>query len=142
MDDAKHFNISAYKHWVDDAVRFGDLDPVGHVNNNSVGQYFENARAHFYMKVTPNWPYRDTLFVLARTAIDFRRELHMPAALRVATGVMKIGRTSLTLANALFHNETGIAYGESISVLIDQRARKPVEIPEDLRAILYGYLVA
>jgi acyl-CoA thioester hydrolase len=143
MDDAQRFDPRRYKHWIEDHVRFSDLDPLGHVNNNSIGQYFENARAALFMKITPNWPHRDQLFLLARTAVDFRHELHMPASLFIGSGVLRVGRTSLTLSNALYREEkkaeNGIAYCESVSVLIDQRTRKPVEVPDELRRVFMEY---
>jgi len=141
-DDASRFNLAAYRHLIDEHVRFSDLDPVGHVNNNAIGQYFENARAAFFMNITPSWPRGEELFVLARIAVDFRRELHLPAQLYVGTGVIKVGRTSLTLANALFKGNDGIAYCESVSVLIDQRSRKPIPISEELRKIILDYIIA
>jgi acyl-CoA thioester hydrolase len=139
MDDTQRFDKRRYKHWIDDHVRFSDLDPLGHVNNNAIGQYFENARAALFAKITPNWPHRDQVFLLARSAIDFRRELHMPAQLRVGSGVMSVGRTSMTLANALFRGDDGIAYCESVSVLIDQKTRKPIPVPDDLRKTVMEY---
>lgn len=144
MDDRELFSLSRYKHWIDDHVRFSDLDPLGHVNNNAIGQYFENARAALFMKVTPEWPHRDQLFVLARAAIDFRRELHLPAKLRIGTGILRLGRTSMTLANALFREEEkasdGIAYCESVSVFVNNTTRRPIEIPDELRAILKEFM--
>ena len=139
MDDQQRFDQKRFRHWITDQVRFSDLDPVGHVNNNSIGQYFENARAAFFMEITPNWPHRDQLFILAHSAVDFRHELHMPAELRIGTGVFKIGQTSLHLINALFTKERGVAYCESVSVLIDRKVRKPLPIPDDLRQILKKY---
>lgn len=133
MDDRNSLYDLRYEHWIEDQVRFSDLDPLGHVNNNSVGQYFENARASFYEFLTPGWPQGQRVLVLARTAIDFHRELHMPAKLRIGTGVLSIGRTSMRLANTLFSDNHGIASCESISVLIDNVTRKPVELPLDLR---------
>jgi acyl-CoA thioester hydrolase len=127
------FDEKLYKHWTTDHVRFSDLDPVGHVNNNAISQYFENARAFLYMTITPSWPRGDAFFVLARTAIDYRRELHMPADLRIGTTIHKIGRTSITVVNVLFRGTDGIAACESISVLIDQKTRQPLEISADLR---------
>jgi acyl-CoA thioester hydrolase len=139
FDDAKIFDITRYKHWVDDHVRFSDLDALGHTNNNAIGQFFENARAILFMEVTPKWPYRDQIFVLARIAIDYRHELHMPARLRVGTCVTGFGRTSMRMASTLFHEKTGIAYAETVSVLIEETSRKPVEIPPDLRKLLTAY---
>jgi acyl-CoA thioester hydrolase len=109
MDDSVSFNQSLYKHWITDQVRFGDLDPLGHVNNNAIGQYFENARAFLFKEVTPAWPKGDELFILARTSIDFRRELHLPAALKVGSRVLKLGRTSMILGNGLFDGDRGVA---------------------------------
>jgi acyl-CoA thioester hydrolase len=141
-DDTLHFNPAAYRHWTDDHVRFSDLDPFGHVNNNSIGQYFENARAAFYHERGPAGPHDGQMFILAHVAVDFRHELHMPAQLRIGTGVIKIGRTSLTLANALFKGTKGLAYCESVSVLIDQRTRKPTPISDELRKMLEDYKIA
>jgi acyl-CoA thioester hydrolase len=135
MDDTERFDQRRYKHWIEDHVRFSDLDPLGHVNNNAIGQYFENARADLFMKLTPDWPRRPQIFVLARIAIDFRRELHLPAKLRIGSSVMRLGNTSLTLANALFRGDDGIAYCESVSVLIDLKSRKPVPVPDEVRRV-------
>lgn len=139
MEDSERFNQKRYKHWVEDHVRFSDLDPVGHVNNNAVGEYFENARAALFVKITPSWPRGDQLFVLGRMAIDFRRELHLPAKLRVGCGLIKLGRTSVTLANALFRGDDGIAYCESVSVMIDQKTRKPVELSDNVRKLFMEF---
>jgi acyl-CoA thioester hydrolase len=135
------FLARRYTHWIDDHVRFSDLDPLGHVNNNSISQYFENARADLYREVTPNWPYGDYVFVLAHNSIDFRSELHMPAKLNIASAVTKIGRTSVGIANALFYHTEGIAYGESISVLINEKTRQPTPIPDELRATISRFLL-
>ncbi len=140
MDDQQRFNQKRYRHWIDDRVRFSDLDPLGHVNNNAIGTYFENARATLFALVTPNWPARKQLFVLARSTIDFRRELHMPASLRIGSCITELGRTSMKMANAVFHDDVGIAYCENVSVLIDQTTRKPAELPADLRQALTAYL--
>jgi acyl-CoA thioester hydrolase len=133
MDKNQQYEPTLYKHWVTDHVRFSDLDPVGHVNNNAISQYFENARAHLYKYITPEWPQGDRFFVLARTAIDYKQELHMPADLKVGTVIIRIGRTSMTVANALFRGTDGMAWCESVSVLIDQKTRRPVEIDGALR---------
>lgn len=132
MEDAQRFDKLRYQHWTNDHVRFSDLDPLGHVNNNAVGEYFENARAALFAIITPEWPWRNQIFVLARSCIDFRRELHMPANLRIGTCVAEIGKTSMKIASALFHDERGIAYCEAVSVLIDKTTRKPIKLPPEL----------
>jgi acyl-CoA thioester hydrolase len=142
MNKSNYAQISHYKHWIDDRVRFSDLDPLGHVNNNTVGQYFENARAALYLTVTPTWPHGDEIFVLAQSTINFLHELHMPADLRVGSGVVKIGRTSLTLSNILMHGERVISTGESVSVLINHTTRKPAPISDEFRVVLNRLLLS
>jgi acyl-CoA thioester hydrolase len=139
LTDAECFDAARYKHWAEDYVRFSDLDALGHVNNNAIGEYFENARAVLFTEVTPDWPHRQQLFVLARIAIDYRHELHMPAHLRIGTRVTGFGRTSMRMASAVFHEKTGIAYAETVSVLIEEQSRQPVEISQELRTILSTY---
>ncbi len=140
MDEKKYYNRRRYKLWTNDHVRFCDLDALGHVNNNAMGTYFENARAQFFSIVTPGWPWSDEIFVLVRTCISFSHELHIPARLKIGTCVTKIGSTSLHVANALWNGKTPISYSESISVLIDRKTRSPVKIPESLRETLEKYL--
>ena len=140
MEDQHRFNRARYRHWQEDQVRFSDLDPLGHVNNNAIGTYFENARASLFAIVTPNWPWRDCIFVLAHSAIDFRQELHLPAKLQIGSCITGLGRTSMKLANAVFHEDRGIAYCENVSVLINQTTRQPVELDAELRTRLNQFL--
>jgi acyl-CoA thioester hydrolase len=139
VTDTHRFDTNRYKHWSKDYVRFSDLDPLGHTNNNAIGEYFENARAALFVEVTPSWPRGNQIFVLARISIDYRHELHLPADLRIGTCVTGFGRTSMRMASAVFHDKIGIAYAETVSVLIDETSREPVEIPADLRQILSKY---
>jgi acyl-CoA thioester hydrolase len=140
MDDSKLYKKARYKLWTNDHVRFCDLDALGHVNNNAMGMYFENARAELFNLVTPGWPWNETLFVLVRTCISFKHELNLPARLKLGTCITKIGTTSIHVANALYHAETPISYSESISVLIDQKSRTPIKISDDLREVLKKYI--
>ncbi len=128
-DDTHRFDKARYKHWIDEHVRFSDLDALGHVNNNSIGEYFENARAALFAILTPNWPWRPEIFVLAHSRIDFRHELRLPAHMRIGSCITTIGRTSVGIVNALFHADgRGLAYCENVSVLIDrEEKRAPVD---------------
>ena len=140
MDDSKFYNQARYKLWTNDHVRFCDLDALGHVNNNAMGMYFENARAKLFSLVTPGWPWGEAIFVLVRTCISFKHELHMPARVKLGTCITKIGTTSLHIANALYHADTPVSYSESISVLIDQKKRTPIKISDELHGMLKPYL--
>lgn len=140
MDDSQRFKRERYKFWLSEHVRFSDLDMLGHVNNNSVGQYFEDAFTSFYIKLVPTWPREKRIFIMASYTIDFRKELHRGDQLEVGCCVASIGNTSMKIASAIFCKGHGVAYCENTSVLIDRETRTPIQIPDDVRALLKPYL--
>jgi len=140
MDDSQRFNRERYKFWLSEHVRFSDLDMLGHVNNNSVGQYFEDAFTSFYIKLVPTWPREKRIFIMASYTIDFRRELHRGDQLEVGCCVSKIGNTSMKIASAIFHDGAGVAYCENTSVLIDRETRTPTPISDGVRTLLAPFM--
>lgn len=136
--DHAFFGRETFKFWNDDHVRFSDLDALGHVNNLSIGQYFENARVALFTALMPNWPQRAQLFVLANLTIDYVRELHYPAKVQVGTRLIKFGRSSMYGAAAVFRGDDMIAACTTVSVFIDEKTRQPTEIPAALRELITG----
>jgi acyl-CoA thioester hydrolase len=125
-----------YPYWINESVRFADLDPLGHVNNAAISTYFESARVALFSDAG-NSPVSGSLsVVIARIVIDFRSEMHYPGALRVGQKATRFGRSSLTLAGGIFHGDTCIATSEVVCVLFDVGARRSVEIPADVRTRL------
>ena len=68
-------------------------------------------------------------FVLARLVLDYRREMHWPGAVEIGTRVERIGRSSITLAQALFQNDCCVATAQSVAVLMDATSRRASPIP-------------
>lgn len=129
-----------YRHWTDEHVRFNDLDPLGHANNNAIGVYFESGRVGFHDAIG----LRDNLenqFVAARTVIEYKAEIHRPNRLRIGTGVLRIGRTSWMLGCGLFIGDRCMATNECVLVLIDTGTRRPVQIPDLARDALARHLL-
>jgi len=55
-----------------EAVRFRDLDPMGHVNNAVFLTYIESARAAFLQHLGAVQTLEDLAIIVARIEIDFR----------------------------------------------------------------------
>jgi acyl-CoA thioester hydrolase len=77
-------------------IRWADLDAFRHVNNAIYLTYLEEARDSWLEAMVPEgrstWDY-----VLARVAIDFRRELREEDEYVVAScGLLRLGRSSIT----------------------------------------------
>jgi len=73
----------------------------------------------------------NTQFVIARLVLEFRAEMHWPGTVEIGTRVERVGRSSVTLAQALFVHETCVAIAESIVALMDMTTRRPTLLPEE-----------
>lgn len=125
-----------HRFWIEERVRFADLDALGHVNNNAIGVYFEQARV---LLVHDCGGFRDEApwtVVLARSLIEYKAELLYPATIRVGLRVAKVGNTSVVLAAGIFQGDRCIATQEAVCVIVDKAAHRPTPVPDDLRATL------
>jgi acyl-CoA thioester hydrolase len=82
-------------------IRWGDMDAYRHVNNAVYATYLEECRDEWADRTLQGasdvWD-----FVLARVAIDFRRELTQDDdAVVVTCRLTRIGNSSLTLAEQI-----------------------------------------
>lgn len=117
--------LADYPHQVTDIVRFGDLDAQGHVNNAVFATYFESGRVAMFRNPDLGIGVTDATFVLVRQEIDFLRELRWPGNVMVGTALAEFGRSSFTVAQAIFSGEECAAAGRATLVMIDTVARRP-----------------
>ncbi len=119
-----------------DIIRFGDLDPQGHVNNTIFATFFETGRVTLLR--APGNPLNppDATSVLARLDINFLKELHWPGQVEIGTAIAEIGRTSYTFAQAVFHDGVCAATARATMVMIDGKTRRSRPLPEDVLARL------
>ena len=123
-----------------DNVRFADLDPNGHVNNAVYATYFETGRVTL-MKDKSYWQLPEGLtWIMVRLDIHFRAELHWPGTIEMGLGVSKFGRTSVTFDQVVFSEGKCVASAQSVSVLIDEAARKPAPLTAEIVAAFQPWL--
>jgi acyl-CoA thioester hydrolase len=124
---------SYYPFWIDESVRFHDMDAYSHVNNNVLGVYFETARMAWLEEVHPHGWQTDAHFVLAKNTILFLRELTYPNKVRIGQRILNIGRTSMNSCGGVFVGETCMALCETVSVWIGNTSRRPEPVPDSIR---------
>lgn len=125
------------------AVRWSDMDSLGHVNNALYFTYCETARMGLFDRLRVAEGAHGTGPVLKTASCTFERQLTFPAMLAVEVPCAKVGRTSFTLAYALHRLDdddapepTPTCTGESVVVWIDFARAAAVPLPEALRAAL------
>jgi acyl-CoA thioester hydrolase len=139
MSSPDRLEPAYYRHWIEDRVRFADLDPLGHCNNAAIGGFFEPSRVALFTDAGFPVSGGDLSIPIVRVEIDFRHEILYDARVRVGARVLRIGRTSFTLAGAVFDGQCGAATAQVVAVLFDLAQRRSVEIPADLRQALSAY---
>jgi len=125
---------AAYPHQITERLRFGDTDMQGHINNAVFATLFESGRVAFLYDPGHGLPPEGTQFVIAELTVRFERELMFPGDVVVASGVSRIGNTSLTLTQALFAGNERVAGAESVIVLTDLATRRSTPLPDAARA--------
>jgi acyl-CoA thioester hydrolase len=127
---------AAYRTWTHDKLRFADTDLVGHVNNAAFATFCETGRVAFLYDPERPLTSPETDYVIVRLVLDFRREMHYPGIVEIGTRVLKIGRSSFTMGQGLFKDGECCATAEGTCVLLDKASRRPVPLPDEVRARL------
>ena len=107
-----------------DKVRYGDTDRQGHVNNAVFSTFLETGRAEFLLSADRPMAHSGFAFVIARLVLDFRGEILWPGEVAIGTRVETVGRSSVTLAQAVFQEERCVAVAQTVIVQMDEATRK------------------
>lgn len=129
--------MSAYHFSHPIEVRYGDLDPQGHVNNAKYLTYMEQARVAYirYLGVWKGDSFLDIGIILAEVRVTFLKPITLGMDVRVAVRVSRLGNKSLTMEYRL-ENEPGgeqLASGDSVLVAYDYNSGKTIPVPPDWR---------
>ncbi|MCB8874259.1 acyl-CoA thioesterase [Acidisoma silvae] len=123
-----------YRVWGREQVRYSDTDAQGHVNNVSYAAYLETGRTTLAQACgLPIGLHNGKHTVLARVEIDYRAEVHWPASLDLGSAVVKIGRSSVTVIQAIFHGDRCVAMGREVMVMVETATGQSTLIPDDVR---------
>jgi len=124
-------------------VRWRDVDALRHVNNAVYATYLEECRDGWLERVLGEdgalWDY-----VLARVAIDFRREIGLDEeAVLARVTLVRIGTSSLTLREEIrLLDGTLAAEAESVIVARDRETGRSRPLSETEREALEAALPA
>jgi len=127
-------------------IRFSDTDMLGHVNNVAVAAYFEAGRCELFYQLMAQGGLAERGkdaridFVLARAAIDFRKEFFYPGTVEVGSRFTRLGNRSITTGYGLFIGDTCHATAECVNVFFDLDTRASVPPPPKVRQLLEAAL--
>ncbi|WP_227130709.1 acyl-CoA thioesterase [Halorubellus salinus] len=120
---------------VDVAVRYQDVDALGHVNNAIYATYLEEARVQYLPDVLGDTGAIEA--VLANLEIDYYRPVTLEDGfVTVEIEVVDVGTKSVTFEYEVYASGELAAEASTVQVAYDGEAKESVEIPEEWRQTL------
>ena len=118
------------------AIRWGDMDAMGHVNNTVYFRYMEQARIAWFESLVPKAEaWSDLSIVIVNASCNFQRPINYPGTVEVRVYAGPPGGSSVGTFYELRVDEQLYADGAATVVFID-REQKPLRIPERIRSLM------
>ena len=119
------------------AIRWGDMDAMGHVNNTVYFRYMEQARISWFDALVPQAEaWQATGIVIANASCNFKRPLNYPGTVEVNLLVGAPGGSSVPTFYELKMGGETYADGAATVVFIDMQKQKPIRIPQAIREVI------
>ena len=121
-------------------VRYGDLDPQGHVNNARYLTFMEQTRVS-YVKHLGLWDgdsFLDFGMIMADARVTFRAPILWGQPIRVGMRIARLGTKSMDSVYIIEDTQTGqiLADGSSVLVAYDYSDSITIPIPGEWRNII------
>lgn len=118
-------------------VRYGDLDPQGHVNNARFVTYLEHGRVGYiqHLDLWDGSSYLELGFIVASIEVDFQAPILITDAVRVGVRVSRLGGKSLDMLYRVEQAESGKVFGTGTTILVgyDYRTGQSMELLDEWR---------
>ncbi|MEP9377111.1 thioesterase family protein [Aquabacter sp. CN5-332] len=125
------------------STRWADMDIYGHVNNVVFYSFFDTAVAAYLMGSGVLDPWKSPVIgLVVETRCVYFREVNVPEPVIAGVKVGRLGSSSVRYEIGIFQGEdtAACAQGHFVHVYVDRQTRRPVPLPEEMRAAL-GKLV-
>ena len=125
-------------------VRYGDLDPQGHVNNAKHLTYFEQARVAYMIELglfTSDQSFMEIGVILADVHITYLEPIYFGQKIKVGVHTARLGNKSMTWEQNVVDSDSGreLAKGEVVIVAYDYKQETTIPIPQKWRDTFIEY---
>lgn len=125
-------------------VRYGDLDPQGHLNNAKFLTYFEQARVGYLTELglfSRDQSFTEIGVIVADIHIRYRAPVHWGTPIKVGVRTSRIGGKSLILDQCVVSDDADTVYASGTVVLVayDYAKHATMSVPGLWRERILGY---
>ena len=118
------------------AIRWGDMDAMGHVNNTVYFRYMEQARIAWFESLVPRSDaWGEIGIVIVNASCNFRRPINYPGSVAVQVFAGAPGGSSVPTFYELKIEDELYADGAATVVFVG-RDQKPLRIPDKIRNLI------
>lgn len=139
MPQKPQITRAEYPHFTTLETRWMDNDVYGHINNALYYAFFDTAINQYLiaeggLEITAG----EVIAFVAESQCQYLQALAFPDVIEVGLRVGKLGNSSVRYELAIFkQGETfAAAAGYFVHVFVDRQTRRPVPMPERIRAAL------
>ena len=126
-----------FPHLLEIQTRWNDNDAYGHVNNVVFYAYFDVIINRYLIDPGGLDIHGDVIGVCVESQCRFLRSIAFPERVEAGLRVAKLGKSSVTYEIGIFNGKGDLAaLGTFVHVFVDATTRRPVAIPERMRAAL------
>ena len=132
---------AAYPVWRELATRWADNDAYGHVNNVVHYSWFDTAVNGWLIdNGLLDIAHGDPIGLVVETGCRYAGSLTYPERVEIGLGVERLGGSSVTYHLGVFAKgaRDAAAEGHFTHVYVGRESRRPVALPEAMRAKLEG----
>ena len=120
--------------------RWRDMDVIGHINNETLLSYFEDARVKYFSSLgfNINSSNASKSVILAGMKIDYLLQANYPDNYEVGCRIIRVGNKSFDLLSVIFKegSDRPVVGGVFSIVCFDYIEQKTILVPNNVR----GYL--
>jgi acyl-CoA thioester hydrolase len=135
-----NLNMAVFNFFYPIEVRYGDLDPQGHLNNAKYLTYFEHARISYiaHLGLWQSDSFKDIGVILADAKVTYLSPIIFGQKVKVGVRTAKLGNKSMSMEYLLQDTTSGdeLASGSTILVAYDYRKQSTMPIPAHWRQVI------
>ena len=135
---------TAYPHFLSIATRWMDNDVYGHVNNVVYYSYFDTVVNEYLIRSgVLDIEHGTTIGLVVETQCNYFAPIVFPDRIDAGLRVVRLGTSSVRYEVGLFREGDAepAAQRHFVHVYVDRETRRPVALPDRLRAALEPLLV-
>lgn len=129
----------AFRHFLSVPTRWMDNDAYGHVNNVVYYSYFDTVVNQFLIaRGVLDVERGDVIGLVVETGCRYFKPVTFPETLHAGLRVEHLGSSSVRYSIGIFREDEddAAAEGHFVHVYLDRATRRPVPLPDALRAVL------